>query len=277
MKSYKRIQALADAVAFASSQFDRKIVVADIGTDHGFVAEAVSKFDFTKKVIATDISEKSLSKLENLIVKNNLKNIETKVGDGLSPVSFADVAVIAGMGGFEISKIIDFQNRVQVENQEDLKLIAEEKTQNNNFQTEKTEKNSKFSKNIQKSFSKNQKKFRNRCNIFILQPAQNIVELRLWAMKHHYKILKDIVIKDTDRFYPILILDVSKFGFTKKSVFNLWIGRDAKENVADFNDYVVYLDEYLSFLSNVTRKRAKKDKILYQKIKLKKIVKKYKK
>ena len=46
-------------------------------------------------------------------------------------------------------KMIDFQNRVQVENQEDLKLIAEEKTQNDNFQTEKTEKNSKFSKNIQ--------------------------------------------------------------------------------------------------------------------------------
>lgn len=238
MKSLRRIQAIADAVAFASEKFDKKIVVADIGTDHGYVAEILSKSEFTKKVIATDISEKSLSKLQNLIKLNNLTKIETKVGNGLDAIEFADITVIAGMGGFEITKMIDFQNKTKPSNQGDIKR-------------------------------------KNKCNIFVLQPAQNIVELRFWAMKHHYKILKDYTIQDTDRFYPILIIDVSKFTITKKSIFNLWIGRDSKENVADFENFMVYLDSYLSFLSNISKKRAKQDKMLYQKYKLNKIVKKY--
>lgn len=238
MKSLRRIQAIADAVAFASEKFDKKIVVADIGTDHGYVAEILSKSEFTEKVIATDISEKSLSKLQNLIKSNNLTKIETKVGNGLDAIEFADIAVIAGMGGFEITKMIDFQNKTKPSNQ-----------------------------------SNNKRK--NKCNIFVLQPAQNIVELRLWVMKHHYKILKDYTIQDTDRFYPILIIDVSKFAITKKSIFNLWIGRDSKENVADFENFMLYLDSYLSFLSNIQKKRAKQDKMLYQKYKLNKIVKKY--
>ena len=44
MKTYKRIDKICNAVEFACGLFDRKIVVADIGTDHGYVAEKISKF-----------------------------------------------------------------------------------------------------------------------------------------------------------------------------------------------------------------------------------------
>lgn len=260
MKSQKRIYAIFNAVAFASLKFKRKIVVADIGTDHGFVAKLLSESNFAEKVIATDISEKSLSKLEKLIENHNLKNIETRVGNGLEPIEKADVTVIAGMGGFEIIKMLEFQN-----------ITVEEEKQN--FSAEQMMK-----KNIDVYSKKTQffrKKVKKKCNIFVLQPAQNIVELRFWVMKNHYKILKDVTVKDGDIFYPILVVDVSKFAISRKSVYNLWIGRDSKENVVDFNKYMIYLNDYLSFLNGVTKKRLTEDKILYQKYKLKKIIKKY--
>ena len=161
-----RLQLLASLIPEGSR-------LADVGTDHGYVAEKLSKFENIKKVIATDISDKSLAKLNTLINLRKLKNIETLVGDGLIPINKADVCVIAGMGGLEISKIIDNQNDI------------------------------------------NGKK---KCNIFVLQPTQNIVELKMWATKSRFKILKDITIEDSDRFYPILIIDVSKSGFYKKSI-----------------------------------------------------------
>ena len=186
MKTYKRIDKICGAVSNLTGYFDKKIIVADIGTDHGYVAEKLSKFEKIEKVVATDISEKSLNKLNSLIKLNNLDKIETKVGDGLIPVEKADICVIAGMGGLEITKIIDNQN---------------------------------CDKNAQK-----------KCNIFVLQPAQNIVELRLWAIKNHFKIIDDFTFEDAERFYSILVIDVSKFEFNRKSIFNLWLGKNCKKD-----------------------------------------------
>ena len=61
-----------------------------------------------KKVLATDISEKSLSKLNSKLDKNNDK-IELKVSDGLTKIvsPFPDICVIAGMGGRLIIDILD--------------------------------------------------------------------------------------------------------------------------------------------------------------------------
>ena len=232
MKTYKRIDMICSAVSFVSDLFNRKIVVADIGTDHGFVAEQVSKFENVQKVIATDISEKSLSKLTALIKRRKLEKIDTKVGDGLEPIKQADVSVIAGIGGLEISKII--------------------KNQNKNDDGE------------------------NKCNIFILQPAQNIVELRKWAISKNYKILKDITFEDNEQFYAILIIDISQFEENKKSIYNYWIGRDCSENKQEFDKFILYLTDYLSFLDNVSLERIKQDKVLLQKYKLKKLITKLK-
>ncbi|MBQ8425273.1 MAG: tRNA (adenine(22)-N(1))-methyltransferase TrmK [Clostridia bacterium] len=230
MKTYKRIDKICGAVSNASKIFNKKIIVADIGTDHGYVAEKLSKYENIEKVIATDISEKSLNKLNLLIKLNKLNKIETSVGDGLIPVEKADICVIAGMGGLEITKIIDNQNVIN---------------------------------NKQK-----------KCNIFVLQPAQNIVELRLWAINHHYKIIDDFTFEDAERFYSVLVINVSKFELNRKSIFNLWLGKYCKKD-EDFIKFIHYLDEYLSFMNNVSRARLKQDKILSQKYKLRKLIKKY--
>ena len=88
-----------------------------------------------------------MSKLEKLVKKCNLQKIETFVGDGLEPVKNADVSVIAGIGGWEIIKILTTQNR----------------------------------QNIDK------KHHQNKCDYFVLQPAQNVNELRLWLFENKVK------------------------------------------------------------------------------------------
>ncbi len=82
--------------------------VLDIGTDHGILPIRLIEENRAKKVLATDISEKSLSKLNSKLDKNNDK-IELKVSDGLTKIvsPFPDICVIAGMGGRLIIDILD--------------------------------------------------------------------------------------------------------------------------------------------------------------------------
>lgn len=230
MKTYKRISKLNDAVKSVFEILKKPLIVADIGTDHGYLAESLSKENFVEKVLASDISKKSLSKLEELIKLKKLKNISTFVGDGLVPIENADVSVIAGIGGHEIIKILETQNRL--------------------FNGE------------------------NKCNYFVLQPAQNVNELRIWLFDNKIKVIKDYIIFDSERFYPIIIVDVSKKQRNKKSIYNVWLGRD---NTLENEDFVMFLKELnvsFEFLKNISKKRAKQDKVLFQKFKLNKIIEK---
>lgn len=81
--------------------------VLDIGTDHGILPLRLIEEKRARKVLATDISEKSLSKLRNKLDGNNDK-IELKVSDGLTKIvsPFPDICVIAGMGGRLIIDIL---------------------------------------------------------------------------------------------------------------------------------------------------------------------------
>ena len=230
MKTFKRIAKLNEAVKFVFEILKKPLTVADIGTDHGYLAESLSKENFVDKVLASDISEKSLSKLEDLIKQRNLDKIETFVGDGLFPIARADVSVIAGIGGHEIIKILKNQN------------ITPQGKRKSDY--------------------------------FVLQPAQNVNELRIWLFENKVKVLKDYIIFDMDRFYPIIIIDVSKKQRNKKSIYNIWLGRD---NALEDEDFVLFLKDLkvsFEFLNGITKKRAKQDKILYQKYKLNKIIEK---
>lgn len=85
-------------------------IVADIGTDHGIIPIMLSKSSISKKIIATDISENSLSKLEDKLKCNeNIINIKTRICDGLN--SFLeyeiDTLIISGMGGILIKEILN--------------------------------------------------------------------------------------------------------------------------------------------------------------------------
>lgn len=82
--------------------------VADVGCDHGKVSVAALVEGRANKVIACDVSQKSLKKAVDLARGLGVKNIEFRAGDGLSVISDGEVdqVVIAGMGGREIMKIL---------------------------------------------------------------------------------------------------------------------------------------------------------------------------
>ena len=90
--------------------------VADIGTDHGFLAVRAVIDKNAKKVYATDISAESLSKAADLSVRMGLSGqIECVVSDGFDRLNERlDAAVIAGMGGHEIVKILGRVDPFQV-------------------------------------------------------------------------------------------------------------------------------------------------------------------
>lgn len=83
--------------------------VCDIGTDHGYVPIALFKKGLAEKVIAMDINEGPLSQAQKNIDAFSLSSkIETRLSDGFSNLSYgeADTAIIAGMGGELIARIM---------------------------------------------------------------------------------------------------------------------------------------------------------------------------
>ena len=86
--------------------------------------------------------------------------------------------------------------------------------------------------------------------------------------------LKDFIIYDEDRFYPIIVINLSKKQRNKLSIFNVWLGRDNQVSEPDFVAFLYETMEYLSFLNDIPKKRIFKDKVLKQKYKLKKLVNK---
>lgn len=90
---------------------DEYSIVADIGTDHGIVPYELVKSSKAKKVIASDISEKSLDKLrEKLDYLDEPEKIVLSVSDGLDNLNEyqVDTIIISGMGG---NLIVDILNK----------------------------------------------------------------------------------------------------------------------------------------------------------------------
>lgn len=90
---------------------EKNSIVADIGTDHGIVPYELVKSANAKKVIASDISEKSLDKLrEKLDYLDEPEKIVLNVSDGLDNLNEyqVDTIIISGMGG---NLIVDILNK----------------------------------------------------------------------------------------------------------------------------------------------------------------------
>lgn len=102
MKITKRLEKIANLVEEGKS-------VIDIGTDHGLVPLYLAKNEISKDILATDISKKSLQKLEDKIDENLKKLIKTQVCDGLDNVEVKEnqIAIIAGMGAVTIIEILN--------------------------------------------------------------------------------------------------------------------------------------------------------------------------
>ncbi len=102
MKMSNRLQAIANLIP-------KNSIVADIGTDHGYIPLFLIENAISKKVIASDISQGSLNKTISYIKELNLINlIIPRLGDGLEIIKpyEVDTVIIAGMGGLLIKDIL---------------------------------------------------------------------------------------------------------------------------------------------------------------------------
>ena len=84
------------------------LVLADIGTDHGFIPIYMVLDGKTPKAYAMDINEGPLERAKEHILEKKLEDkIETRLSDGLNKLSGGEAqsVLIAGMGGALIIKI----------------------------------------------------------------------------------------------------------------------------------------------------------------------------
>lgn len=92
-------------------------VAADIGTDHGYVAEMLLKDNTAKKVIATDLNKGPLNRaIEYLTTKNLDEKCDFRLGSGLEILNEKEVdcIIIAGMGGELIRDILNTSKKVSL-------------------------------------------------------------------------------------------------------------------------------------------------------------------
>lgn len=108
MKLSKRLESIANFVAENS-------IVADIGTDHGYIPVYLIENNISKRVIGTDISSGSLNKIIELIKSEGLEDkIEARLGNGLDIIRpyEVDTLIVSGMGGILISEILEKNTKV---------------------------------------------------------------------------------------------------------------------------------------------------------------------
>ena len=98
---------LTDRLQVIFDNLPKAQVFADIGCDHGYIAQAMLNYDKAKKVIISDLSEKCLNKAINLLSEYvDSDRVISVVSDGFKSVPECDVALVAGMGGEEIVSIL---------------------------------------------------------------------------------------------------------------------------------------------------------------------------
>lgn len=159
MKLSNRLMAIANFVP-------KNSIVADIGTDHGYIPVYLIENSISKKAIGTDISKGSLDKIIEYIKTLNLEDkIDTRLGDGLEVIKpfEIDTLIIAGMGGLLIRDIL--------------------------------EKNKDVTETIVN---------------FILQPMVAAKELREYLVESNFKILKEELVKEENKYYEIIFAKKGK-------------------------------------------------------------------
>ena len=109
LKTDKRLRAAADWVEPCD-------IIADIGCDHGRLGAMLLLENRAKRLIASDISEKSLQKAMHCLQRHGLTGrAEFAVADGLDSITQkVDTICILGMGGDTLSSILlRGQNKLQ--------------------------------------------------------------------------------------------------------------------------------------------------------------------
>ena len=95
------------------SAIDSCKIFADIGCDHGLISQAMLCRGKCEKVIISDVSKKCLEKAELLLAEDiKTGRVISVVSDGFDELPEVDLALIAGMGGQEISQILSKANNL---------------------------------------------------------------------------------------------------------------------------------------------------------------------
>lgn len=82
-------------------------IFADIACDHGYIAQAMIKSGKCRTAYVSDISEKSLGKAVKLLKEYiDEKRVFGFVSDGFTNLPACDIALIAGVGGALIVKML---------------------------------------------------------------------------------------------------------------------------------------------------------------------------
>ncbi len=106
---------LSDRLKTIADFVEKGSIVADIGTDHGYIPIYLVENEIAKKVIAADISRDSLQKSIDSVRYLNLEDrIDNRLGDGLELIRpfEIDTLIIAGMGGVLIRDILEANRSV---------------------------------------------------------------------------------------------------------------------------------------------------------------------
>lgn len=103
MELSKRLQAVADLVS-------EGLVVADVGTDHGYIPIYLLETKKCQKALAMDVNAGPLERAREHIATYHLSDvIETRLSNGVEALSIGecDCVVIAGMGGALTIRILE--------------------------------------------------------------------------------------------------------------------------------------------------------------------------
>ncbi|MFU7514522.1 tRNA (adenine(22)-N(1))-methyltransferase [Clostridium sp. HCS.1] len=101
---------LSKRLNFIINNIDKTSVLADIGTDHGYIPLYATQNGICDKAIAIDINKDPLDKARlNAILEGAGDELEFRLGDGLNPLEKDEVeaVIIAGMGGNLIRDILE--------------------------------------------------------------------------------------------------------------------------------------------------------------------------
>jgi len=103
LKLTPRLQAIAELIPPGS-------VVADIGTDHGYLPVYLVLNKISRRVVAVDVNQAPLRQAKETVAAYNcLQEIDLRLGNGLEAIRAADkidTVVIAGLGGESIASIL---------------------------------------------------------------------------------------------------------------------------------------------------------------------------
>ncbi|OUQ21037.1 tRNA (adenine(22)-N(1))-methyltransferase [Lachnoclostridium sp. An14] len=108
MKLSYRLETVASFVTKGS-------IVADVGTDHGYIPIFLVEEGIAPSAIAMDLRKGPLERAREHVRERGLEGkIETRLGDGLENLApgEADTVVIAGMGGELICRILEGGRRL---------------------------------------------------------------------------------------------------------------------------------------------------------------------